>query len=149
MFDWTGTADPSAFLVMPEVLRLLPAQVEGGWPALMARNHALALEGRDRLCAALGIDPPAPDAMIGSMAALPIADAAPGTTLSGWAEDPLADTLRHDWRIEVPVMSWPEPPHRVVRVSAQLYNTAADYDRLAEALIAELSVSAVGVPAPR
>jgi isopenicillin-N epimerase len=149
MFDWTGTADPSAFLVIPDVLRLLPDQADGGWPAVMARNHEVALAGRGRLCDVLGIEAPAPDGMIGSMAALPLPDAPPGTTLSGWAEDPLADTLRHDWRIEVPVMAWPEPPHRVIRISAQLYNTSADYDRLAEALASELSLTAAGVAASR
>ena len=53
--------------------RLDGGAVPGGWPAIMAANHALALAGRDRLAAALGIDPPAPDSMLGSMAALPLA----------------------------------------------------------------------------
>ena len=44
----------------------------GGWPAVMAANHALALAGRDLVAAALGVEAPAPDAMLGSMAALPL-----------------------------------------------------------------------------
>ena len=44
----------------------------GGWPALMAHNRMTALAARDRLCTALGVPPPAPDSMIGSLAALPV-----------------------------------------------------------------------------
>ena len=143
LFDWTGTHDPSAWLSVPEAIRTVGGMLPGGWPEIMARNRALALEGRDVLCAALGIAPPAPDEMIGAMAALPLPLGAAASSdpaqPSGWAEDPLADTLRHRWRIEVPVMSWPAPPHRLVRISAQLYNRPDDYGRLAEALVAELA----------
>ena len=40
--------------------------------------------------------------------------------------------------IEVPVMPWPRPPRRLLRISAQLYNRREQYDRLAEALGEEL-----------
>lgn len=139
MFDWTGTDDPTAWLVVPDALAVVASLVPGGWPEVIARNHHLAVQARDLLCGALGIDPPAPDAMLGAMAALPLPDAAEsGGVASGWAEDPLADTLRHRHAIEVPVMSWPRSPHRLVRVSAQLYNGLADYERLAKALSTEL-----------
>lgn len=36
-------------------------------------------------------------------------------------------------------MSWPAPPRRLIRISAQLYNTREDYVRLAEALTKELA----------
>ena len=46
--------------------------------------------------------------------------------------------LREQYRVEVPVFGWGGrdalPRHRCVRVSAQIYNEAADYERLAEAL---------------
>ena len=53
---------------------------------------------------------------------------------SGLYCDPLQDTLRERFGIEVPILPWPQPPHRLVRVSAQLYNTAADYERLVRGL---------------
>src|SRR5437899_2220615 len=43
------------------------------------------------------------------------------------------------WGIEVPVVSWPAAPRRLVRVSAQLYNCREQYARLAEALGQELA----------
>lgn len=141
MFDWTGTDDPSAWLVVPDAIRVVGELAPGGWPEVMARNHALAVAARDLLCAVLDTPPPAPDEMLGAMAAVPLPDAAADDPAqpSGWAEDPLADALRHGWGIEVPVMSWPGPLHRLVRISAQLYNRPEDYERLAEALADELA----------
>jgi isopenicillin-N epimerase len=136
-FDWTGTSDPTAWLTVPKAIEYLGALVQGGWPALMARNHALALEGRRLLCAAAGAEPPCPDEMVGSLAAVRLPD---GTAEVGWRRpDPLQARLFHDWRIEVPVMSWPAAPRRLVRISAQLYNHREHYERLAEALRKELA----------
>src|SRR5205814_3696409 len=59
-FDWTGTADPTAYLTVPEALRYLGGLMTGGWPALMARNRGVALAARRVLCVALGVATPAP-----------------------------------------------------------------------------------------
>jgi isopenicillin-N epimerase len=102
----------------------------------MARNHALALEARDLLCEAAGTPPPCPDSMVGSLASVRLPD---GTAPVAWRRpDPLQARLYDDWRIEVPVMSWPVAPRRLIRVSAQLYNGRAQYERLAQALRKEL-----------
>ena len=128
-FDWTGTADPTAYLTVPEALRYLGGLMAGGWPALMARNREVALAARRTLCATLGVASPAPDAMIGSLAAV---------ELPPRAGDPeaLQRTLFDRFGIEVLAFVWPSPSVRVLRVSAQLYNTAEDYERLAAALAA-------------
>jgi isopenicillin-N epimerase len=136
-FDWTGTFDPTAWLCVPEAIRFMGSVLEGGWPELMRRNHALALEGRDRLCAALGIDPPAPDDLLGSMASVPLPDGLSASAPSLYG-DPLQDALLESHGIEVPVVPWPAPPRRLLRISAQIYNTAAEYDYLCEALAAVL-----------
>jgi isopenicillin-N epimerase len=136
-FDWTGTSDPTAWLTVPKAIEYLRSIVPGGWPALMARNHALAVEARWLLCEALGTAPPCPDDMIGSLASLRVPD---GADAVGWRrDDPLQRRLFDSWGIEVPVMSWPAPPRRVIRISAQLYNRREHYERLAEALGKELS----------
>src|SRR6059036_1438585 len=70
-FDWTGSHDPTPYLCVPEALRFLGGLLPGGWPALMARNRALALEARQILCAALGAEAPAPEDMVGALAAVP------------------------------------------------------------------------------
>src|SRR3954454_8257069 len=69
-FDWTGTFDPTPWLSVPAALQFVGSLVEGGWTEVRRRNHELALRARDILCARLSIAPPAPDAMLGSMAAL-------------------------------------------------------------------------------
>jgi isopenicillin-N epimerase len=132
-FDWTGTNDPTTWLTVPKAIDYLGSVVPGGWPALMARNHDLALEARRLLCAAVGTPPPCPAAMVGSLASVRLPDGP--TTDIGWRRpDPLQRRLLEGWGIEVPVMSWPAAPRRLVRVSAQLYNDRAHYARLAEAL---------------
>ena len=52
--------------------------------------------------------------------------------------DPLTGRLRDEWAIEVPVFAWRDWPQRLLRISAQLYNTEDDYRRLGEALQSEL-----------
>jgi isopenicillin-N epimerase len=136
-FDWTGTFDPTAWLCVPDALELIASLVDGGWPEVMRRNRALAVRGRDILSSRLGIAPPAPDQMLGSMAALPLPDGALDTAPSLYG-DPLQDALLDTFKIEVPIVPWPAPPKRLVRISAQLYNEEAEYERLADALAALL-----------
>jgi isopenicillin-N epimerase len=133
MFDWTGTDDPTPILSLPVAIEFLAAH--GGLEEVMAHNRRLALAGRAALLDALGVEPPAPVDMIGSMASVPLPRSErPADDLV----DPLTRRLRDIHRIEVPVFYWPEPPHRVVRISAHLYNRPTEYRRLAEALTVEL-----------
>jgi isopenicillin-N epimerase len=136
-FDWTGTSDPTGWLTVPKAIEYVGGLVPGGWPAVMARNRALALEARDLLCAAAGTAPPAPDAMLGSLASVRLPD---GTAPVAWRRpDPLQQRLFEGWGIEVPVMTWPAAPRRLIRISAQLYNDRSQYERLAGALRKELA----------
>ena len=134
-FDWTGTFDPSAWLCVPDALRFMSKLLPGGWISLVQRNHELALEARDLLCAALRIDKPAPDEMLGCMATVPIPDAPQPAPP---ALDPLQDELLFQHKIEVPIVPWPAPPKRVLRVSAAVYNTREEYEKLADVLAREV-----------
>jgi isopenicillin-N epimerase len=134
-FGWTGTGDFSAWLSVPESLRVIGALLPGGWPAVMRRNRALALAARNILCDALQVPPPCPDEMIGSLAAVPLPDmsAADAKKISN-GQTPLRARLLREHGIEVPIVPWPALPKQLVRVSAQLYNSLPQYARLAETL---------------
>lgn len=138
-FDWVGTDDPTAVLAIPRALDFMGKLLPGGWSELRRRNHELVVEARDILCEALEIEKPAPDSMLGSLAAVPLPD---GRNNSGVVPalygDPLQDRLLFAHHIEVPVVAWPSPPHRLIRVSAQIYNSREQYEHLARALREEL-----------
>lgn len=134
-FDWTGTLDASAILSVPTALSFLEGLFEGGFPELYAHNHALALKGRNTLCAALGTAPPCPDSMLGSLAVALFPEHAPNVP-SGEA---LYNALVARG-IEVPIVPAPSHPSGFVRISAQVYNSAAEFVVLAEALRDELGL---------
>lgn len=139
-FGWTGTGDPSAFLSVPEAIRFMGSSLPGGWPEIMSHNRSLALAARKILCSALAIPEPCPEEFIGSLASVPIPAA---TSADEWPrlprnEYPLQGRLLAKHRIEVPVVSWPAVPKRLLRISAQLYNSLPQYELLAKALMEEL-----------
>jgi isopenicillin-N epimerase len=133
-FDWTGTIDPTPFLCVPHAIDFLASLLPGGWEEIRTRNRQLALEAREILVEALDIRPPCPPEMIGSLVALPLPDGSANPAASALYTDPLQDVLLGQHRIEVPVIPWPAPPKRLLRVSAHLYNSRRQYERLAEAL---------------
>jgi isopenicillin-N epimerase len=138
-FCWQGTSDFSAALSVPEAIRFMDAALPGGWPAVMARNRELALAARKLLCETLKVNEPCPAEFIGSLACVPL-PAAPPEPLPPWPLDeyPLQHALRTKHHIEVPLMPWPVHPQRLLRISAQLYNSLPQYKILANALTAEL-----------
>jgi len=50
----------------------------------------------------------------------------------------LQHTLVRRHGMQAPVIPWREPPKRLLRISAQLYNHESEYHALAAALIEEL-----------
>ncbi len=134
-FDWVGTTDPSPYLTIAAAIEFMGSLRDGGWPAVRAHNHDLVRSGRDTLCAALRVAAPAPDDMIGSLAAIPLPDGSPEPPASPLYTDPLQDALLMERGIEVPVVPWPAAPRRLIRISAQLYNRPEEYEKLATALV--------------
>jgi isopenicillin-N epimerase len=134
-FDWTGTADPTAALCIPDCIAYLGGLLPGGWPAVMAANRALALKARAAICEALGVSTPAPELMIGAMASVPLPVPAPGSPAARLGREELADWTRARG-VEPWFYDWPPGGGKLVRVSAQLYNTEGQFVRLA-GLLAE------------
>ncbi len=134
-FGWMGTSDPSAALSVPRAIEFIGSLRPGGWPEVMRSNRELALAGRRVLCEALGNPLPCPDELIGSLASVPIPDATDRTpSKNPLYLDALQDRLLAEFGIEVPIVPWPAPPKRLLRISAQLYNSLPQYERLAGAL---------------
>lgn len=148
-FDWGGTADPTPYLCIPAAIDFMDGLVPGGWPEVMRRNRDLAAQARRVLIDRLPQAEPAPESMLGATAAIEIpADLPPKSTQGPvgevadetWPNDPLHDQLWADHRVEVPVYTWPNtaavhrPRHRLLRISAQIYNSIDQYERLAVAL---------------
>lgn len=138
-FDWTGTDDPTPYLCIPESLRYLAGLVPGGWPALMARNRALALSARRILCGALSEPVPCPDGMVGSIASVPLPAPARGSPAEGLDHEQLMEWFR-ERGVETWLFPWPGMVRKLVRVSAQLYNDEAQYVRLARLLAEALGI---------
>jgi isopenicillin-N epimerase len=129
-FDWTGTFDPTPWLCIPKSIQFIAGLLPGGWPAVMASNRELARQARALLLDAFGIACPCPEAMIGSMASVPLPPASPGSPAARLDSDGL-----HHWFRERGVETWLYPhPVPLLRVSAQLYNSIDQFEQLAELL---------------
>lgn len=131
-FDWQGTQDPTPWLCIPRAIGHLGSMLPGGWEAVTAHNHGLALKARGLLADALGADALAPASMVTAMvaASLPVL---PGSN-GGVEPDPLQQALYDRFGIQAAVSPWPAHRVRYLRVSAALYNSEGEYRHLADAL---------------
>tara|TARA_R110002072_G_scaffold241027_2_gene399564 strand:- start:613 stop:1803 length:1191 start_codon:yes stop_codon:yes gene_type:complete len=132
-FDFTGTNDFTAWMCIPDAIAFLESLLPGGIAELRQHNHDLAIAGRNLLCEALGTEPPVPESMIGSLASVILPDPDPEgpPAMSG---DPMQALLWEQHKIEVPVMNWPHPKLRLLRISPQIYNSIEQYAYLAKAI---------------
>ena len=129
-FGWQGTRDLAAWLAAPRGLAFM---ADLGWDRVMDHNHQLATWAHRMLCHKLGVQPISPldGSLLGSMATLRLPGALAAMT------DPQAQALQRrlydEFRIEVPIMQWSGGCY--IRPCSQVYNAAADYHRLAEAIL--------------
>jgi isopenicillin-N epimerase len=122
-FDWTGTADRTAFLCANAAIAF---HRRLGGPALMARNAALATEAVALLCRRLDTEPSQENAMRGAMGVVRVPVAGPATP-------DRATELRHqllDQRADAPLHFADDGIW--LRISAFAYNEIEDYEQLAE-----------------
>jgi isopenicillin-N epimerase len=132
-FGWQGTRDVSAWLSIPRALQFM---AELQWDRVMAHNHAMAGWVQQMLCRAWNVAPtsPADGSMLGSMASVPLP--APLDRLTEAQSADLQQRLYAMHRIEAPIMLW--GGGAFIRPCCQVYNTPADYERLAN-VIAEIA----------
>jgi isopenicillin-N epimerase len=131
-FDWTGTRDPSAMLAIPAALDFFD---RAGWQVVREHNNDLARRGAELVAERIGTRCEDADGMAASMRLVPL----PAPLTEAGARVLESRLLEHH-RVVVPVTShggW-----RWLRVSAQLYNTLEDYERLAGALLSERTILA-------
>ncbi len=131
-FDWLGTDDLTAYLVIPEALSILEEMVDGGWDEIRRRNHQLAIEGRAMLDG-IGAIPVAPTQMVGSMAALLLGEVT-GPEEAERAAESLGRELSETHGVEVAVTWRHGSPEVYVRLSAHLHTGRADFERLVDAV---------------
>jgi isopenicillin-N epimerase len=132
-FDWCGTFDLTAWLCVPEAIRWMGKILPGGWRELRERNHQLVVQTRNILCERFEVSPPCPEELLGSIAAIPLPERFQKRKAAGKIDrEQLA--LYDRFGIEVPLNHFGTPTRRWLRISAQIYNSPAEYEYLAEAL---------------
>ncbi len=134
-FRWNGTPDPTPALCVPESLKFMEELNSSGWPGIMQSNREKSLQARQILCAALEEEPPCPDFMVGAMAAIPLEGFNSSAFTLSHFTDPLQKWLKNEKGIVVPITSLCNGAQRMVRISAQQYNSIEQYHYLAEALV--------------
>jgi isopenicillin-N epimerase len=122
-FDWTGTRAPSALFAVPAAFAFFGA---AGWPQVWRHNNDLARDGAELVAASLGTSPRTELGAAMQVVRLP-------SPLSADEARALERELLDQHGVVAPVTD--HDGWQWVRVSAQLYNTIADYERLAGALI--------------
>jgi isopenicillin-N epimerase len=132
-FDWPGTFDPTAWMCVGEAIHWLANLIPGGWNEVRKTNHSLAVQARRLLCRELGVKPPCPESMLGSLATIPLPVDFPEAPRTGKL-DVEQEQLYDEFGIEVPFNRCGTPPMRCFRVSAQVYNCIEEYRYLADTL---------------
>jgi len=130
-FDWNGTFDPTAWFSIGQALDFMGGLLPGGWSELRAANRRLAVAARKTLCDTFEVPPPCPDSMLGSLATIPLPDRFQDRppVAAGKLDADQVDLYDHH-HIEVPFMRFGVPARRYLRISAQIYNTPVQYERL-------------------
>jgi isopenicillin-N epimerase len=133
-FDWMGTTDPTPWFCAGAAIDWMGQLLPGGWPELRRRNRELAIAARTLLCHTLEVVPPCPESMLAALATIPLPARFQGRPRTGKLDsEQVILSERH--QIEVPFFRFGNPERRHIRISAQIYNSLEDYQRLAEALM--------------
>lgn len=122
ILQWTGTADPAAYLSVPSAIQFM---AENNWDEVrLVCKHLLRIAIQE-ICGLSGMDPiyPMDSSFYTQMgiAPLPVVD-----------PDLLKLRLYKEYKIEVPIIKWRD--REFVRISVQGYNTRSEIEILIRAL---------------
>ncbi|MBN1633748.1 MAG: aminotransferase class V-fold PLP-dependent enzyme [Ignavibacteria bacterium] len=133
-FSWQGTLDTSAVLTIPFAIEFLNSLNENGIQGLMKRNSELVYNVAEMICEEFEIPMPYPEEMTGSIYGIPFFkdDMIKSDTINQRSQ--LQETLFFKYNIEVMVSYWEKAPDRLLRISAQAYNTFEQYEYLISSL---------------
>ncbi len=128
-FQWQGTRDITAWLCARDSIEFME---QFGWDNVRRHNHALAVWAQATLSRRWGVPTttPADGSMLGSMASVPVPEAARRHFPDAAA---VQRRLLEKYRIELPVIDWSD--RWWIRVSCQIYNEPGQYERLGEAVM--------------
>jgi isopenicillin-N epimerase len=122
-FDWTGTRDWSAALVLPDAIAF---HARLGGTALMEANRAVARAAAEKLADRFGTRTANPPELEGAMSLVEL-------PVNGEATDERAWALRgmfYELGCDIPIMALANTIW--LRLSAQAYNLASDFNRLGD-----------------
>ncbi len=127
-FRWLGTDDYTPYLAVPAALDFMNGL---GWERVRQHNKALAQYGRDTVDEATGMDPVMPglEAMFEAMSLVRLPD---GKVRSDDDARALQARIANTLGVETAPIAWNGGGY--LRLSAQVYNSPSDYDRLAEGI---------------
>jgi isopenicillin-N epimerase len=129
-FEWTGTRDPSAWLSIPAAFAFMD---RFGEEKVRPHNHSLVREGMALVAETWKVPVDTPDSMIGSMALVSL----PDNITCATDEESQIRLQKRLWD-EFGIEACPSFHHNGtiwLRFSAQIYNSLADYEKLARAIL--------------
>jgi isopenicillin-N epimerase len=130
-FDWTGTLDPIPLLTVPDALSFWESL---GWENVRRYQHDVATAGAAVVATALGTRVAVADRFTAAMRIVEL----PGALTAAESSE-LAGRLTTEHDVTAYLPSHAGKSH--VRVCGQVFQTPADYARLADALVALLGQS--------
>lgn len=133
-FSWQGTLDTSAVLTIPFAIEFINSLNENGIKGLMKRNSELVFKAAEMICGEFEIPMPYSKEMTGSIYGIPFFkdDVIQSDRIN--QRSYLQETLFFEYNIEVMVSYWEKAPDRLLRISAQAYNTFEQYEYLLSSL---------------
>ena len=132
-FSWSGTDDRTAWLAVPDALAFMGGL---GWHRVRRHNAELAAYGASVVRRAVGTEPPVRDDTGCVAPSMRLVELPGGLVQTADAARELTARIARDVGCEVAVTLW--NGRGFIRLSTQVYNRPADYERLAEGLPAVL-----------